>query len=130
MLGLHALKDKKDKWVLIIGDSKLVINQINDIYQTRNSRMRAYKNEFWDMFSNLFAKYTSKVVPRIENIFDDSLVVATGRFVAPTAGKKEHKVCVRNRAAIPENSKHWQVFEDDEQIKSLWSYLMNLQTPR
>ena len=59
MLGLHALKDKKYKQVLIIRDSELVITQINDLYQTRNAKMRAYRNEVWDMFRNFFTEYTA-----------------------------------------------------------------------
>ena len=117
LLGLHALKDKKVKRVLVIRDSYLVINQINDIYQTRNPRMRAYRNEVWDMFDNFFIEYAVKVVPRTENTVVYFLAVAAGKFGAPTAKQKEHKVYVRNRPAIPNNSRHWKVFEDNEQIK-------------
>ena len=116
LLGLHTLKDRKAKRVLIIGDSELVINQINGIYQTRNPRMRAYRNEVWDMFGNFFTEYTAKVVPRTENTVADFLAVAAGRFMALEAGKKEHKVCIKNRSAIPDNSRHWKVFEVDEYI--------------
>ena len=45
LLGLHALKDLGAKRVQIFGDSQLVVNQVNDIYQTKNPRMRAYHNE-------------------------------------------------------------------------------------
>ena len=42
LLGLHALKDLGAKRVQIFGDSELVVNQVNDSYQTRHPRMRAY----------------------------------------------------------------------------------------
>ena len=53
-LGLHALKYMGAKRIKVIGDSELVINQVNDSYQTRHPRMRAYRNEVWDMFGNYF----------------------------------------------------------------------------
>ena len=42
LLGLHALKDLGAKRVQIFGDSELVVNQVNDSYQTRHPRMRKY----------------------------------------------------------------------------------------
>ena len=84
----------------------MVINQINDIYQTRNPRMKTYRNEVWDMFRNFFTEYIVKVVDRTENMVVDSLAVADGIFGALTTGKKEHKVCVRNRLTIPDKSRH------------------------
>ena len=50
LLGLHALKDLGAKRVQIFGYLELVINQVNDFYQTKHPRMRAYMNEVWDMF--------------------------------------------------------------------------------
>ena len=95
----------------------MVINQINDIYLTKNPRMRAYINEVWDMFDNFFIEHAIRVIPRIENMIVDSLEIAAGRFRIPVAEKKEHKVFIRNRPSIPDNSKYWQVFKNDEQIK-------------
>ena len=95
----------------------MVINQVNDIYQTKHPRMRAYRNEVWDIFSNCFTKHAIRVVPRSEYMIAYFVVVVASRFRTPVARKKEHKVLVRNRPSIPDNSKHWQVFEDNEQIK-------------
>ena len=44
MLGLHDLKDLQGKRIDVFGDSELVVNQVNDSYQTKHLRMRAYKN--------------------------------------------------------------------------------------
>ena len=79
--------------------------------------MRAYRNEVWDMFENYFIEHAIRVVPRTENTIVDSLVVVARRFRSHMARQREHKVHVRNRPSIPENSKHWQVFQDDVQIK-------------
>ena len=53
-LRLNALKDMGAKRVQVLGDSDLVINQVNDSYHTKHPRMRAYRNEVWDMFGTIF----------------------------------------------------------------------------
>ena len=58
LLGLHALKELGAQKIRILGDSELVINQINESYQTRHPRMRAYRNEVWDMLGNFFTEHT------------------------------------------------------------------------
>ena len=45
------------------------------------------------------------------------MVIAAGKFKTPTAGKRKYKVEIVNRPSIPDNTKYWQVFEDDMQIK-------------
>ena len=69
LLGLRALKDLGAKRVQIFGDSELVVNQVNDIYQTKHPRMRAHQNEVWDMFRNFFIENTVQVIPRYENMW-------------------------------------------------------------
>ena len=53
LLGLNAL-NLGAKRVHVLGDSYLVVNQVNDTYQTKHPKMRAYRNEVWDMFGNYF----------------------------------------------------------------------------
>ena len=65
LLGLHALKDMGAKRIETFGDSELVVNHVNDSYQTKHPRMRAYMNEVWDMFGNYFTEHKIRVVPRI-----------------------------------------------------------------
>ena len=57
LLGLNSLKDMGEKIIEVFGDSELVINQVNDSYQTKHPKMRAYRNEVWDMFGNYFTKH-------------------------------------------------------------------------
>ena len=76
LLGLHALKDLGAKRVKNFGDSELVVNQVNDIYQAKHPRMSTYPNEVWDMFGNLSTKHTVQVIPRDENAIADSLATA------------------------------------------------------
>ena len=113
LLGLHALKDLGAQRIQVLGDSELVINQVNDSYQTKHPRMRAYRNEVWDMFGNYFTEHKIKLIPRYENIVADSLAVATQKFKTPTVVQRKYKVDIVNIPSIPDNSKYWQVFEDD-----------------
>ena len=108
LLGLNALKDMGAKIIEIFGDSELVINQVNDSYQTKHPRMRAYRNEVWDMFGNYFTKHKIRVVPTIDNQVVDSFATTTGNFKTPhSQEKKKYKVQVVNRPSIPDNSKYW-----------------------
>ena len=79
--------------------------------------MRSYRNEVWGMIGNFFTEHTIQVVSRHENTVADSLAVAAGKFKNPIAGQKEYQVDIVNRPSILDNSKYWQEFEDDMQIK-------------
>ena len=106
LLGLHNLKYMGGKRIQVIGDSELVINQVNDNYQTRHTKMRAYRNEVLDMFGNYFTEHTIRVVPRYENTVADSLAVASGKLKTPTTRQRKYKVDIINRTSIPDNSKY------------------------
>ena len=64
ILGLNCLKEMGEKRIEVFGDSELVVNQVNGIYQTKHPRMRAYRNEVWDMFGNYFTEHKIIVIPR------------------------------------------------------------------
>ena len=69
------------------------------------------------MFRNFFTEHTVQVIPRDENAVADSLATAAGKFEDPAVGKKKYKVDIVNRPSILDNTKYWQVFENDMQIK-------------
>jgi len=71
----------------------------------------------WDMFGNYFTEHSVKVIPRYDNTVTNSLEIVAGKFKTPTAGKRKYKVDIVNRPSIPNNTKYWQVFEDNMQIK-------------
>ena len=106
LLGLHALKDLGVQKIRVLGDSELVINQVNEIYQTRHPQMRDYRNEVWDMLGKLFTEHVIQVVPRHENLVAGSLAVAAGKFETPVAGQREYQVEIVIRPYIPDNSKY------------------------
>ena len=90
---------------------------MNESYQTKHPRMRAYKNEVLDMLGNFFSEHRVMVIPRIENRIIDSLATIAGKFKIPIYSNKKYKIEFVDRPSIPNHSKYWQVFEDDLQIK-------------
>ena len=69
------------------------------------------------MFENYFTEHSVKVVPRYDNTMADSLEIAARKFKTHTAGKTKYKFDNVNMPSIPDNTKYWQVFENDMQIK-------------
>jgi hypothetical protein len=65
----------------------------------------------------LFSLVKVHFIPRVENQQVDSLDKEASTFVPPTTFKLKYHIEVRHRPSIPNNIQHWQVFEDDEQIK-------------
>ena len=69
------------------------------------------------MLGNLFTQDKIRLIPRRENQVADSLATIARNFKVPIYSKKKYKIAVVNRPSIPDNSKYWQVFEDDLQLK-------------
>ena len=59
------------------------------------------------MFKNFFIEHMVQVIPRYENVVEDSLETVVGKFEAPTVRKKKHKVEIVNKPSIPDKTKYW-----------------------
>ena len=116
MLGLNVLKEKGAMKICVHGDSELVINQVNGVYQTKNQRMRAYRNGVLEMLEK-FAKHILVVISREQNNSVDSLATAASNFRIPSEPSSKYEVELRNRPSVPDNIENWQVFDDDKQIE-------------
>jgi hypothetical protein len=119
VLGLEAARKLKIKNSKVYGDAELIIKQINRRYQAKHPRLRSYKNCGWDLIEIFFSSVNVHYIPKIENQQADSLAKATSTFVPPTDFKLKYHIEMRHRPSIPNNVQHWQVFEDDEQIRQL-----------
>jgi hypothetical protein len=117
MLGMKTAKDMGIDKLSIFGDSKLIIHQIKNIYQTKQQRLKQYRNEVWDYVDNLFLAFNITFVHINLNQQADSLALATSNFKTPMFPNLKFEVEVRHRPSIPDNIKHWQVFKDDEEIQ-------------
>jgi ribonuclease HI len=117
VLGLRVAKDMGIEEISVFGDAELIVHQIRSIYQAKHPRLRSYRNEVWDLVDSFFLAFNISFVPREENAMADSLVVSTSNFRVPLPPKLRYDVEVKYRPSIPDNVKHWKVFEDDLEIK-------------
>jgi ribonuclease HI len=117
VLGLRAAKDMNIEELAVFGDAELIVHQVRNLYQAKHPRLRAYRNEVWDMIDSFFLDFNISFVPREENSVADSLAVSASNFKVPFPPKLKYEVEIKYRPSIPDNVKHWKVFEDDIEIK-------------
>jgi ribonuclease HI len=117
LLGLRAAREMKIQHLKVHGDSELIVQQVRNVYQTKNIRLKDYINEVWDIVEAFFLSFNIVYIPRNQNEQVDSLVVATSTFKPPFPPKLKYEVEVRYMPSIPDNVKHWRVFEEDSEIK-------------
>jgi hypothetical protein len=77
----------------------------------------SYKNEVCDLIDSFFSAVNISFIPREENAMADSLATSASNFKVPLLSKFRYDVEVKYRPSIPNNVKHWKVFEDDLEIK-------------
>jgi hypothetical protein len=71
----------------------------------------------WDLVDSFFLAFNISFVPREKKKMVDSLATLAGNFKVPLPPKFRYDVEVKYRPSIPDNVKHWKVFEDDLKIK-------------
>ena len=82
ILGLKALKNLQAQRINIQGDSKLIIKQVQGENQTKNPRLRLYRNLVLDLIEG-FKECKFTVIPRGENSEADALAVSASMFQVP-----------------------------------------------
>jgi hypothetical protein len=93
------------------------VKQVNRQYQAKHPRLRSYQNCVWDLIEKNFSSVNIHYIPREENQQTDALAKATSTFTPPTSIKLKYHILMRHRPSIPNNIQHWQVFEDDKQLR-------------
>jgi ribonuclease HI len=117
VLGLRAAKDMEIEELAMFGDAELIVHQVRNLYEAKHPRLRAYKNEVWDLVDSFFSAFNISFVPREENSMEDSLAISSSNFRVPLPPKLKYEVEVKYKPSIPDNVKHWKVFEDDLEMK-------------
>lgn len=64
----------------------------------------------------MFSDYTLTCVPRIQNIIADALAKAASNLKIPMNSRNKFEIHVKHCLTVPDNQRHWQVFQDDEGI--------------
>jgi hypothetical protein len=88
-----------------------------NVYQAKHPRLRSYRNEVWDLIDNFFSSFNISFVPREDNDVADYLVVSASGFKTPLLSMVKYDVEIKYRPSVPDNVKHWKVFDDDLEIK-------------
>ena len=96
ILGLKALKDFQAQRINIQGDSDVIIKQVQGEYQTKNPRLRLYRNLVLYLIEE-FKECKFTVIPRKENAEADPLAVSASLFQIPENPKKKYQIEVRHR---------------------------------
>jgi ribonuclease HI len=117
VLGLRTAKDMGIKKLSVFEDAELIVHQTKNLCQTKNPRLRSYRNDVWDLVDNFLSEYNIYFIPREENCVVDSLAVSTSNFRIPIPPKFKYDVEVKYRPSIPDNVKYWKVLEDDLELK-------------
>jgi len=91
---------------------------VRNIFQTKHPRLRSYQNKVWDLVENFFDAFNLTYIPRDQNIHADALAVSTSSFKIHDQTNLLYQIQVNYRPSIPDNLKHWQIFEEDKHLKS------------
>ena len=83
----------------------------------KNTKLKNYINEVWRLIREYFSTCNLNHISRGENELVDSLAIVASNFKVPLDIKTSYDVQTKHRPTIPDNIKHWQVFEDDREIK-------------
>ena len=76
--------------------------------------MKNYRDEVKDIVDLYFSAFNLQYISKEVNELADSLAIAFRICIYPN---KKYEINVRHRHSIPDNTRHWQVFEDDQQIR-------------
>lgn len=87
VLGLQVVYALDVKSINIFGDSQLVINQVNGIYQCRNEILQKYKHHV-DLLLTTFNCYALQTTPRSTNKFTDTMALLAYQILSLLADSK------------------------------------------
>lgn len=71
----------------------------------------------WEIIEDSFLDFNISFVPRESNILAYSLSISASSFKITMPVKLKYEVEIRFRPSIPDNAKHWKVFDDDQEIR-------------
>jgi ribonuclease HI len=117
--GIRVAKEMGIREMAVFGDVELIIQQVKNVYQAKHPRLKSYMNEVWNLIDNFFSAFNISFVPREDNASADSLAVSASLFMIPLPLKINCGVEIRYMPSIPDNVKHWKVFEDDLEIEKI-----------
>ena len=88
---------------------------MNNNFQAKNVRMKAYKDEVCKLRDS-FMFFELSYIPRAMNHLVDSLAISASMFIPPLPPKLSYEIQVKCRPSLPDNVKFWKVFENDDEL--------------
>ena len=83
LLGLQTTRNMNIQNLKVFGDSELVVRQVRSQCQTKHPRLKAYRNEVWDLVENFFFSFNIQFMQRDKNKMAHSLAVVASNFRPP-----------------------------------------------
>jgi hypothetical protein len=118
VLGLRVAKEMGIEEIEVFGDAEVIIQQVGNAYRAKHPQLKSYRNEVWDLIKNFFSAFNISFIPREKNALANSLAISTIFFKIPMSPKRKYDVEIKYRPVVPDNVRHWKVFEDDLEIKN------------
>ena len=101
LLGVKVAKEMGIMCMNIFGDSYLIIQHVNNTFQTKNIRLKAYRDEVWKLIDS-FMFFELSYIPRDLNHLAYSLVVSARFFLPPLHPKLNYDVQVKYKPSLPD----------------------------
>jgi hypothetical protein len=120
---MRIAKEMGIKEMAVFGDAELIIQQVKNIYRAKHPRLKNYRNEVWDLIDNFFLAFNISFIPREENDSTDFFAVTTSLLEVHMLPMVRSDVEIKYRASVPDNVKHWRVFEDDLEIEKFLQFV-------
>ena len=109
ILGLQIIINSRGKRILIMGDSDLIIKQVNGVYSIYNPRPSRYRDTVIDLTDDLL-ECKLVAIPRKQNIQAHCLETFTSTCNLPFQPNLKYTTKVKHRPIIPDNLKYRQFF--------------------
>ena len=117
ILGLKAAIEIWVNHISVFSDFELIIQQFKNIYQVKKPKLISYRNEVWDIIEKCFIAFNITFIHRDLNQLANSLATLASTFKAPREVKASYEIQVKYKPSVPNNIKHWKVFQDDREVK-------------
>lgn len=114
--GLMFSHKKKVTYLMLMGDSKVIIKQVHNQYTCHNKRLDSYKNRVWNLIED-FDAFRITLIPRKQNQIVHDLAVTTSTLEPMQDSKlKIFSVELVSILAVLDNVQNFQVFDDDQHM--------------
>ena len=92
VFSLSAEKHRRIENIQVFWDFELIIQYIKNVYQTKQKRLKLYRNEVWDLIDNFFLAFNILYISRDSNQLANYLATIESGFKSPLNTKIVHEI--------------------------------------